>query len=77
VNKTSTIEALTSAKDPDAILRLNRTVTVPVQDEPATLADGTMYFPADYGQLRKRTRDGQWSNVGMDTERKIIEVEAY
>ncbi|MEI4516076.1 hypothetical protein B8X02_08000 [Stenotrophomonas rhizophila] len=77
VNKTSTIEALTSAKDPDAFLRLIRTVTVPVQDEPAILADGTMYFPADFGQLRKRTRDGQWSNVGMDTVRKIMAVEAH
>ncbi|MGH8037046.1 MAG: hypothetical protein ACREPD_04820 [Stenotrophomonas sp.] len=76
VNKPSTIEALISAKDPDEFLRLIRTVTLPVQDEPAILADGTMYFPADFGQLRRRTPDGEWSNVGMDTLRKIMSVEA-
>jgi len=77
VNKTSTIEALTAAKDPEEFLRLVRTVTAPVQDEPALLPDGTMYFPADFGQLRRRTPDGQWNNVGMDTLRKIMSVEAH
>lgn len=77
VNKPSTMDALISARDPDEFLRLVRTVTSPVQDEPAILADGTMYFPADFGQLRKRTPDGQWSNVGMDTLRKIMSVEAH
>lgn len=76
VNKTSTIEALTAAKDPVEFLRLVRTVTVPAQDEPAVLTDGTMYFPADFGQLRRRTPDGQWSNIGMDTLRRITSVEA-
>jgi hypothetical protein len=77
VNKPSTIEALTSARDPEEFLRLIRTVTLPVQDEPAILADGSMYFPADFGQLRRRTPDGQWTNVGMDTLRKIMSVEAH
>ncbi len=76
VNKPSTINALLSARDPDAFLRLARTVTLPVQDEPASLPDGTLYFPADFGQLRKRTPDGHWSNVGMDTLRQITSVEA-
>ena len=77
VNKPSTINALLAAEDSESFLRLARTVTKPVQDEPAALPDGTLYFPADFGQLRKRTPDGHWSNVGMDTLRQITSVEAH
>jgi len=76
VNKPSTREALKNARDPAEFLRLARAVTVPLQDEPARLADGTLLFPADLGQLRKRTPDGQWSSVGIDTLRQILAVEA-
>lgn len=76
VNKPSTREALKQAKDPAEFVRLARTVTVPLQDEPARLSDGTLLFPADLGQLRKRTPDGAWSSVGIDTLRQILSVEA-
>lgn len=75
VNKPSTKEALKAAKDPGEFLRLVRTLALPLQDEPARTVDGTMYFPADFGQLRKRTPDGRWSNVGIDTVRQILAVE--
>ena len=77
INKPSTLNALLAAKDPDAFLGLVRTVTLPTQEEPASLPDGTLYFPADFGQLRKRSPDGHWSNVGMDTLRQITAVEAH
>lgn len=76
LNKPSTIQALVSEKSPAEFLRLIRTVTLPTQDEPARLDDGTLYFPADFGQLRKRTPEGQWSNVGMETVRQIFAVES-
>lgn len=75
VNKPSTQDALIAAKDPKEFLRLLRGITPPLQDEPARLDDGTLYFPADLGQLRKRTPDGQWSSLGMDTLRQILAVE--
>ena len=75
VNKPSTLEALKSTKDPAEFLRLVRTMTAPLQDEPARLADGTLYFPADFGQLRKRSPKGEWSNVGIDSVRQILSVE--
>lgn len=75
INKPSTQEALMAAKEPNEFLRLLRGITPPLQDEPARLDDGTLFFPADVGQLRKRTPDGQWSSVGMDTLRQILAVE--
>ncbi|GAB3367321.1 hypothetical protein GCM10027431_10840 [Lysobacter rhizosphaerae] len=75
VNKPSTLDALIAAKDPNEFLRLLRGVTPPLQDEPGRLSDGTLFFPADLGQLRKRTPDGQWSSLGMDTLRQILAVE--
>ena len=76
VNKPSTLEALKAATDPGEFLSILRKITTPLQDEPARLADGTLLFPADFGQLRKRTLDGKWSAVGMDTLRQILAVEA-
>ena len=76
VNKPSTLEALKAATIPDEFLRILRTMTLPLQDEPARLADGTLLFPADFGQIRKRTPQGLWSNLGMDTLRQILAVEA-
>lgn len=76
VNKPSTREALKKAQDPAEFVRLARAVTVPLQDEPARLSDGTLLFPADLGQLRKRTPAGEWSSVGIDTLRQILSVEA-
>ena len=75
INKPSTQEAMKAAKDPAEFLRLARTLALPLQDEPARTSDGAMYFPADFGQLRKRAPDGQWSNVGIDTLRQILAVE--
>ena len=75
VNKPSTLQALKGAKTNDEFLRILRTMTPPLQDEPARLADGTLFFPADYGQVRKRAPDGVWSSVGMDTLRQILSVE--
>lgn len=76
VNKPSTLEALKATDDPAEFLRIVRSITTPLQDEPARLADSTLLFPADFGQLRKRTPDGQWSAIGMDTLRQILAVEA-
>lgn len=75
VNRPSIREALKAAKDPAEFLRLLRSTAPPLQDEPARLADGTLYFGADYGQLRRRTPDGQWSHLGIDTLRQILAVE--
>jgi hypothetical protein len=75
VNKPSTLEKLKAARQPAEFLQIARTMAPPLQDEPARLADGTTYFPADFGQLRKRAPDGQWSNVGMDSLRQILAVE--
>lgn len=75
VNKPSTQKALIAAKDPKEFLRLLRGITPPLQDEPARLADGTLFFPADLGQLRKRMPEGEWSSLGMDTLRQILAVE--
>ncbi|MGH8078076.1 MAG: hypothetical protein ACREPE_12230 [Lysobacter sp.] len=75
VNKPSTREALKAAKDPAEFLGLMRAMTVPLQDEPARLADGTLYFPADFGQLRKRSPNGEWSSVGIDSVRQLLAVE--
>lgn len=76
INKPSTLERLKSAHDPVEFLRIERSVAPPLQDEPARLPDGTLYFTSDLGQLRKRQPDGQWSNVGMDTLRQILAVES-
>lgn len=75
VNKPSTLEALKATKDPAEFLRLVRTMTAPLQDEPARLADGTLFFPADFGQLRKRSPNGEWSNIGIDSVRQLLAVE--
>lgn len=76
INKPSTQKALIAARDPDAFLHLLRGITPPLQDEPARLADGTLFFPADLGQLRKRTPDGEWSSLGIDTLRQVLAVES-
>jgi hypothetical protein len=75
VNKPSTLEALKQTKDATEFLRLVRTFTLPLQDEPAQLPDTTLFFPADFGQLRKRSPGGEWTSVGMDTLRSILAVE--
>lgn len=75
INKPSTLEQLKAATVPADFLRLARTVMPPLQDEPAILPDGTLYFTADLGQIRKRSPDGQWSNIGMDTLRQTLAVE--
>ncbi|MGO1073347.1 hypothetical protein [Lysobacter sp. CA199] len=76
VNKPPSLDALKAEKRPAEFLRLYRQTVQPSQDEPARLADGTLLFPADLGQIRKRSPDGQWSSVGMDTVRQIFAVEA-
>lgn len=75
VNKPSTLAALKAAKTDSEFLRLLRTVTLPLQDEAARGDDGTLFFPADYGQVRKRSPDGKWSNLGIQTLRQIMAVE--
>lgn len=75
INKPSTSEGLKSEKDPGAFLRLARTIMPPLQDEAAIAPDGTAWFPADLGQLRRRRPDGSWDNVGIDTLRQILAVE--
>lgn len=74
-NKPSTQEQLKAIGSPVEFLRVARTVVPPLQDEPAILPDGTLYFPSDLGQLRRRGADGEWSNVGIDTLRQILAVE--
>lgn len=74
-NKPSTQEQLKGIGSPTEFLRMARTVMPPLQDEPAILPDGTLYFPADLGQLRRRSPDGEWGNVGIDTLRQILAVE--
>lgn len=75
VNKPSTLEQLKATRSPTDFLRILRSVAPPLVDEPARLPDGTLYFAADYGQLRRRLPDGTWGNVGMDTLRSIYAVE--
>jgi hypothetical protein len=75
VNKPSSLDALLATRDPQPFLQLLRQTTAPLQDEPARLADGTLLFPADLGTVRKRTPDGEWSSLRMDTLRQILAVE--
>lgn len=75
LNKPSTLQRLKDARDPAEFLRLARTVVPPLQDEPAIAPDGTAWFPADLGQLRRRSPQGQWDNLGIDTLRQILAVE--
>lgn len=75
VNKPSSLGALLATRDPQPFLRLLRQTTAPLQDEPARLADDTLLFPADLGTVRKRTPDGEWSSLHMDTLRQILAVE--
>lgn len=75
VNKPSTLEQLKATKDPAEFLRIERSVVPPLQDEPAVAADGALYFPANLGQLRRRSADGEWANVGIDTLRQVLAVE--
>lgn len=75
VNKPSSRDALLATRDPQPFLQLLRQTTAPLQDEPARLADGTLLFPADLGTVRKRTPEGEWSSLGMDTLRQILAVE--
>lgn len=75
VNKPSTLQRLKDARDPAEFLRLARMVVPPLQDEPALAPDGTAWFPADFGQLRRRSPSGEWDNVGIDTLRQILAVE--
>ncbi|MBS0225710.1 MAG: hypothetical protein JSS25_05140 [Proteobacteria bacterium] len=75
VNKPSTIQHLKDEKDPKAFLQIARTVMPPLQDEPALAPDGTAWFPADLGTLRRRTPDGHWDSVNIDTLRQILAVE--
>jgi hypothetical protein len=71
----SAIPSLAAARTVDELLRGARAFTAPMYDEPAIAADGTMYYGADFGQLRVRGPAGQWSNVGMDTLHAIPAVE--
>jgi hypothetical protein len=75
VNKPSSLDALLATRDPQPFLQLLRQTTAPLQDEPARLTDGTLLFPADLGIVRKRTPDGEWSSLRMDTLRQILAVE--
>jgi hypothetical protein len=74
-NKPSTLARLKSAKDAGHFLDIAREVVPPTQDEPARTELGALYFPADFGQLRRRDPNGEWSNVGMDTLRSILSAE--
>jgi len=75
-NKPSLLEGLKAAKEPATFLRILRTLTPPLQDEAARMADGALYFPADLGQVRRRTPDGEWSSLGVGTLRQLLAVEA-
>ena len=75
VNKPSSLDALAATRDPQAFVPLLRQTTSPLQDEPARLGDGTLLFPADMGTVRKRTPEGEWSSLSMDTLRQILAVE--
>lgn len=74
-NKPSTLARLKAATNPAEFLEIARSIAPPLQDEPARTADGTLYFPAEFGQLRRRDPNGEWSHVGMDTLRSIVSVE--
>lgn len=75
VNKPSVIGKLKAAQSNEEFLRLVRSVTPPLADEAALGEDSTLYFGADYGQIRVRRADGEWSGMGIDTLRKISAVE--
>ena len=75
LNRPSIAAQLEAAPTYADFLRLARTITPPLYDEPALTPDGTMYFTADFGQLRRRAPSGEWTSVGQDTLAAISSVE--
>jgi hypothetical protein len=51
-------------------------VLPPATDEPASDAAGNLYYGAELGQVRMRSRDGQWSTLDTGTIQAVMAVEA-
>lgn len=69
-----TQKRMRAERDPTTFLRMARSLSQPLTDAVAITPDGSLYMGADYGQLRKRSPAGEWSNLSIDTLRGITAV---
>ncbi len=77
VNKPPLQKRLKEAKSVEEAFRLALTGVPPQTDEPGIDAAGTLYFGAALGQLRTRTRNGEWGSVDTGTLQTITAVEVH
>lgn len=74
LEKTSVSKQLEGAATTEEFLELAKSGAIPVIDEPATDEAGTLYFGADFGQIRIRTPSGEWKAVDTGTTLPITAV---
>jgi hypothetical protein len=75
VNKPPLNQLLKEAKSTEEFFRLSAGTVPPLTDEPAADSAGRLYYGAELGQIRVRTRNGEWTNLDTGTLQRITAVE--
>jgi hypothetical protein len=75
VNKPPLDQQLKEAKSTDEFFRRAVGTVPPLTDEPASDAEGRLYYGAELGQIRVRARNGEWTNLDTGTLQTITAVE--
>jgi hypothetical protein len=65
---------LRESKSIEEFVALAKTATPPLADDPAVDAQSNLYFGADLGQVRVRSRTGAWSSIDTGTLERISSV---
>jgi hypothetical protein len=75
VNKPSLNSQLKAAKTIPEFLAIAKTAATPLVDDVASDGPGTLYYPADYGQIRVRNAAGEWSAIDTGTLHRLTAAE--
>jgi len=75
VNKPPLNQQLKETKTTEEFFRRAAGAVPPLTDEPASDAEGRLYYGAELGQIRVRTRNGEWTNLDTGTLQTLTAVE--
>lgn len=77
VNKPSINKQLRETKNIDTFFSIAKSSTPPINTEPAIDKNSTLYYGADFGQIRTRTKNGEWSALDTNTLTEVTSIEIF
>lgn len=77
VNEPPLSKRMAEATSVDILLALARNAAVPTRDEPSADSLGNNYYPGDFGQIRVRSPDGDWTSIDTGVLQPLTAVAVY